>query len=157
MSDINIRFAKEEETGKILFFIKKIAEYEKMEDEVEATEDVLRASIFERHEAEVLFVSCDGKDVGFAVLFQNFSTFIGRAGIWLEDLYVLPEYRGKGCGAALFDKVADIARERGCKRYEWCCLDWNKPSINFYLSRGARAMSDWTTYRLSINNNNKNH
>jgi len=150
MSEIKIRFAQENETDKILYFIRKIAEYEKMESEVEATEEILHASIFERHEAEVLFVSYNGEDAGFAVFFQNFSTFVGRAGIWLEDLYILPEYRGKGCGIALFNRLAEIACERGCKRFEWCCLDWNKQGIDFYLAHGAKPMSDWTTYRLGI-------
>ena len=110
MSKINVRFAQESETEKILFFIKKIAEYEHMEDQVEATAETLHRSIFERREAEALFVSLDGEDVGFAVFFQNFSTFVGRAGIWLEDLYVLPEYRGKGCGEALFSYLAGVAK-----------------------------------------------
>lgn len=149
MSQITIRFAEKTEADKILFFIKKIAEYEKMEDQVTATEQTLKESIFDRHEAEVLFVLFDEKEVGFAVFCQNFSTFVGRAGIWLEDLYVLPEYRGKGCGAALFKRLAEIAKERHCERYEWCCLDWNKPSIEFYKAHGAKAMDEWTTYRLS--------
>ncbi len=149
MSIIEVRCAKESETEKILFFIKKIAEYEKMEDQVEATSETLRQSIFERREAEVVFVSLDGKDVGFAVFFQNFSTFVGRAGIWLEDLYVLPEYRGKGCGEALFSYLAQLANERGCKRFEWCCLNWNTPSIEFYRAHGAKPMSEWTTWRLN--------
>ena len=149
MNKIEIRFAKESETEKILYFIKKIAEYEHMEDQVEATAETLRKSIFERREAEALFVSLDGKDVGFAVFFQNFSTFVGKAGIWLEDLYVLPEYRGKGCGEALFSYLAGVAKERGCKRFEWCCLNWNQPSIEFYRAHGAKPMSEWTTWRLS--------
>ncbi len=149
MSKIEVRFAKESETEKILFFIKKIAEYEHMEDQVEATAETLRQSIFVRREAETLFVSLDGEDVGFAVFFQNFSTFVGRAGIWLEDLYVLPEHRGKGCGEALFTYLAKLAKERGCKRFEWCCLDWNTPSIEFYRAHGAKPMSEWTTWRLS--------
>ena len=94
-------------------------------------------------------MSEDGEEDGFALFYSNFSTFIGRSGLYLEDLFVKPEHRGKGYGKALFSEVARIANERGCKRMEWCCLDWNKPSIDFYLSMGARPMSEWTTYRLS--------
>ncbi|MBQ2755765.1 MAG: GNAT family N-acetyltransferase, partial [Oscillospiraceae bacterium] len=97
----------------------------------------------------VIFALEDGKEVGFAVFFHNFSTFLGRAGLYLEDLFVLPEYRGKGYGKALLKKLAQITVERGCGRLEWCCLDWNKPSIDFYLSLGAKPMDDWTIYRLT--------
>lgn len=103
---------------------------------------------FEKKKAEVIFAVEDGKKVGFALFFHNFSTFLGRAGIYLEDLFVLPEFRGKGYGKALLQRLAAIAVERGCGRLEWACLDWNKPSIDFYLSLGAKAMDIWTTYRL---------
>ncbi len=120
-----------------------------MSDQVVATEDLLREWIFEKKKAEVLFV-CEGdKEVGFALFFHNFSTFLGRAGIYLEDLFVLPEYRGKGYGKALLKKLVQITVERGCGRLEWACLDWNQPSIDFYRSLEAAPMDDWTTYRLT--------
>ena len=114
-----------------------------------ATEDLLKEWIFEKQKAEVLFACLDGVEVGFALFFHNFSTFLGRAGIYLEDLFVTPEHRGKGCGRALLKKLAQIAVERGCGRLEWACLDWNRPSIDLYLSLGAHQMADWTTYRLT--------
>ena len=114
-----------------------------------ATEELLREWIFEKQKAEVLLAEMDGKDVGIALFFHNFSTFLGRAGIYLEDLFVLPEYRGRGCGTALLAKLAQITVERGCGRLEWSCLDWNKPSIDFYLSLGAKPMDEWTVYRLT--------
>ncbi len=149
MGDFSIRFANEEDAGKILFFIKSLAEYENLSSEVVATEELLREWIFEKKKAEVIFAVEDGKEVGFALFFHNFSTFLGRAGIYLEDLFVLPEYRGKGYGKALLRELACITVERGCGRLEWCCLDWNKPSIDFYLSLGAKPLSDWTIYRLT--------
>ena len=99
----------------------------------------------------MLFAVKDGKEIGFALFFHNFSTFLGRAGLYLEDLFVLPEYRGQGCGKAILKKLASIALERGCGRLEWWCLDWNRPSIDFYLSLGAQPMSDWTVYRVAGN------
>ena len=143
------RFAEKKDTALILSFIKGLAEYEKMPDQVVADEALLAEWIFEKQKAEVLFAMEDGKEVGFALFFHNFSTFLGRAGIYLEDLFVLPEYRGKGYGKGLIVKLAQIAVERGCGRLEWWCLDWNKPSIDFYLSLGAEPMSDWTTYRIA--------
>ena len=145
------RFAEENDAAFILQFIRELAEYENMLDEVVATEELLHEWIFEKNKAEVIFVMEDGKEVGFALFFHNFSTFLGRAGIYLEDLYVKPLFRGKGYGKALLKKLAQIAVERGCGRLEWCCLDWNKPSIDFYLSLGAVPMEDWTLYRLSGN------
>jgi GNAT superfamily N-acetyltransferase len=133
----------------ILHFIRDLAEYEKMADQVVASEELLREWIFEKQKAEVLFVCEEGKELGFALFFHNFSTFLGRAGIYLEDLFVLQEYRGKGYGKALLKKLAQIAVERGCGRLEWSCLDWNSPSIDFYRSLGAIPMDDWTTYRLT--------
>ena len=120
-----------------------------MADQVVATEELLAEQLFDRGSAEVLFALEDGKEVGFALFFHNFSTFLGRAGLYLEDLYVLPEHRGKGYGKALLQRLARVARERGCGRMEWWCLDWNKPSIDFYLSLGAEPMEDWTVYRIS--------
>ena len=120
-----------------------------MSGDVVATEELLREWIFEKQKAEVLIAVLDGEEVGFALFFHNFSTFLGRAGIYLEDLFVLPERRGQGVGKALLRRIAQIAVERGCGRLEWSCLDWNKPSIDFYLSLGATPMDEWTTYRLT--------
>ena len=149
MEKLSFRFAQEEDAALILHFIKDLAEYEKMLDEVVATEELLREWIFEKKKAEVVFALEDGVEVGFALFFHNFSTFLGRAGIYLEDLYVKPEYRGKGYGKALLKKLAEIAVERGCGRLEWWCLDWNKPSIDFYKSMGAQSMDEWTVYRIT--------
>ena len=143
------RFATEKDTALILQFIKELASYEKMLSEVVADEATLKEWIFEKQKAEVIFALEDGKEVGFALFFHNFSTFLGRAGIYLEDLYVKPEYRGKGYGKALIQTLAKIAVERGCGRLEWWCLDWNKPSIDFYLSLGAVPMDEWTVYRVT--------
>lgn len=146
---MDFRFAERKDTALILDFIKKLAEYEKMSDEVVAVPEILEEWLFDRRTAEVIFALDGEKEVGFALFFHNFSTFLGRSGIYLEDLFVLPEYRKKGFGKGLIKKLAEIARERGCGRLEWCCLDWNKPSIDFYLSLGAKAMNEWTTYRVA--------
>ena len=149
MNNTQFRFAAEQDTALILDFIKALAEYERMSDQVVATEEILREWIFEKKKAEVIFALENGTEVGFALFFHNFSTFIGRAGIYLEDLFVRPEYRGRGHGKALIKELASITVERGCGRLEWSCLDWNKPSIDFYLSLGATPMDEWTIYRLS--------
>lgn len=146
---LDFRYAKREDAGLILQFIKELADYEKMLDEVVADEEMLEEWIFDKQKAEVIFAVADGREVGFALFFHNFSTFLGRAGIYLEDLYVNPECRGKGYGKAILKKLAAIAVERGCGRLEWWCLDWNKSSIDFYLSLGAEPMSDWTVYRIA--------
>ena len=146
---MTIRAAEEKDCGIILDFIRGLAEYEKMSDQVVATEELLREWIFEKKKAEVLFVCEEEKPVGIALFFHNFSTFLGRAGIYLEDLFVFPEYRGRGYGRALLKRLAQITVERGCGRLEWACLDWNKPSIDFYLSLGAVPMEEWTVYRLT--------
>lgn len=146
---INYRYANINDVSLILHFIKELADYEKMSDEVVANEETLKQWIFEKEKAEVIFALEDDKEVGFAVFFHNFSTFLGRAGIYLEDLYVMPEYRGKGYGKGLIQILAHIAVERGCGRLEWWCLDWNKSSIDFYLSLGAEPMKDWTVYRIT--------
>ena len=148
MNKTEIRFANEEDVDLILDFIKDLAEYEKMSDLVVADEALLREWIFEKKKAEVIFALEDGKEVGFALFFHNFSTFLGRAGIYLEDLYVKPDFRGRGHGKALIKELADIAVKRGCGRLEWSCLDWNTPSIDFYLSLGAKQMNEWTVYRF---------
>lgn len=146
---LTFRFANEQDTEKILFFIRELAAYENMLDDVVATEELLREWIFRKKKAEVLFALECGAEVGFALFFHNFSTFLGRAGLYLEDLYVLPEHRGKGYGKALLQQLARLAVERGCGRLEWWCLDWNQPSIAFYRSMGAQPMDDWTVYRLT--------
>ena len=121
-----------------------------MTDKVIADEETLTEWLFERKTAEVmLVVNDDGQEAGYALYFHNFSTFLGRGGLYLEDLYIRPEFRGRGYGKAAFRELARIAAERGCGRIEWMCLDWNRPSIDFYLSLGAEALSEWTTYRLS--------
>ena len=147
--NLTFRNAERKDTLLILQFIKELADYEKMLNEVVADEATLETWIFDKQKAEVIFALHDGKEVGFALFFHNFSPFLGRAGIYLEDLYVKPECRGKGYGKALLKKLASIAMERGCGRLEWWCLDWNKPSIDFYLSLGAEVMSDWTVYRIA--------
>lgn len=146
---VAFRDAERKDVSLILQFIKEIAAYEKMSDQVIADETTLETWIFDKEKAEVFFVLEEGKEVGFALYFHNFSTFVGRGGIYLEDVYILPEYRGKGYGKAILKKLAAIAVERGCGRMEWVCLDWNQPSIDFYLSLGAQPMSDWTLYRLT--------
>ena len=149
MEQLTFRFAEEKDCGLILFFIRELAAYERMLDEVVTTEAMLREWLFEKRSAEVLFACENGREVGFALFFHNFSTFVGRAGLYLEDLYVLPEYRGRGYGKAILKKLASIAVERGCGRMEWVCLDWNRPSIDFYRSLGAVPMDEWTIYRLA--------
>lgn len=145
----SFRKAVREDVPLILKFIRALAVYEKMEDRVVGDEKLLESELFVRQKAEVIFALEGEKEVGFALFFHNFSTFLGRSGMYLEDLFVLPEYRGKGYGKAILKKLASIAVERGCGRLEWSCLDWNKPSIGFYLSLGAVPMSDWTVYRLT--------
>ena len=146
---INYRYATEQDVPLILYFIRSLAEYEHMADEVVATEALLQEWIFEKRKAEVIFALEGGKETGFALFFHNFSTFLGRAGIYLEDLFVLPEYRGKGYGKGLIKALARIAVERECGRLEWWCLDWNTPSIEFYRSLGAVPMDEWTVYRIT--------
>ena len=140
------RYAEEADAALILEFIKELAEYEKMSVDVVATEELLKEWIFDKKKAEVIFALEDGKEVGFA---------LGRAGIYLEDLFVKEEYRGKGYGKALLKKLAQITVERGCGRLDWSCLDWNRPSIDFYRSLGAEALDEWTVYRLTGETLNK--
>lgn len=143
------RAAVREDVPLILTFIRELADYEGMLDEVVADEATLEEWLFDRRAAEVVFALEEGREVGFALFFHNFSTFLGRSGVYLEDLYVRPEHRGKGYGKALLKRLARIALDRGCGRLEWWCLDWNRPSIDFYLSMGAEPMSDWTVYRVA--------
>ena len=143
-----IRQAERRDVPLLLEFIRGIAKYEHLEHEVVATAETLEAEMFDHHWAEAVFAVVDGREVGFALYFFNFSTFVGHSGLYLEDLFVWPEYRGKGYGKALLLHLAAIARERKCGRMEWTCLDWNQPSIDFYLSLGAVPMNDWTIYRL---------
>ena len=149
MENIIIREAERSDIHLILDFIKRLAEYEKMLDQVVADTAMLESWLFEKNIARVLFVMEGEREVGFALFFHNFSTFLGRAGIYLEDLYVLPECRGRGYGKALLKKLAQIAVDMGCGRLEWSCLDWNTPSIEFYRSLGAVSMDGWTGFRLT--------
>ncbi|MDD7256556.1 GNAT family N-acetyltransferase [Bullifex porci] len=146
---MEFRIAERKDCALILSFIKELAKYEHLENEVVATEKLLEEWIFDKNKAEVLFVLEEGKEVGFALYFHNFSTFLGRAGIHLEDLFVLPEYRGKGYGKAILKKLAQITVQRGSGRLEWCCLDWNTPSINFYESLKAKPLSEWMIFRVT--------
>ncbi len=149
MGEFLLRPAREEDIPALLGFIREMAEYEKMSDQVVATEELLHKWIVEQEKAEVLIPTVDGKSVGYALFFHNFSTFLGKAGIYLEDVYIQPQHRGKGYGKAIFRKLAQIALERGCGRLEWVCLDWNQPSIDFYLSMEAEPQPEWTIYRLT--------
>ena len=146
---LEFRYAERKDTELILKFIHELAEYENLSDQVVATAELLEEWIFDKKKAEVILAVEDGKDVGFALFFHNFSTFLGRAGIYLEDLYIMPKYRGKGYGKALLKELASTALKRGCGWLDWSCLDWNQPSIDFYLSVGAQPLEDWTVYRLS--------
>lgn len=149
MGEVTFRQAKAGDEALVLEFIRGIAQYEKMLDEVVATEESIREWMVEKKMVEVIFAEAEGDTVGFALYFQNFSTFVGRAGLYLEDIFVKPQYRKKGYGKAIFKKLAQIAVERGCQRFEWVCLDWNQPSIDFYRSMGAVPMDQWIIYRLS--------
>ena len=146
---MSFRYAERKDTKLILKFIKELADYENMSEDVEATPELLEEWIFDKNKAEVIFWLENDIEVGFALFFHNFSTFLGRAGIYLEDLFVRPEYRGKGYGKALITQLAKIAVERGCGRLEWSCLNWNQPSIDFYISMGAQRMEEWSVYRVA--------
>ena len=149
---INIRNANESDTNTILKFIKELAEYEKMSKDVTATEELLKENLFVKKLAEVVIAEEDNIPVGFALFFHNFSTFLGKGGIYLEDLYVKPNMRNKGIGKILLKYLANLALERDCGRLEWSCLDWNEPSIAFYKERGAIPMDEWTIYRVTGEN-----
>ncbi len=149
-SAADIRFATVADVPAILGLIRELAEYERLLDQVVADEASLHSALFgERPHVEALVASVAGEAVGFALFFHNFSTFLGKPGVYLEDLFVRPAYRGQGLGKALLQRVAQIAVERDCGRMEWSVLNWNEPSIRFYESLGAKPMSDWTTYRLT--------
>jgi GNAT superfamily N-acetyltransferase len=143
------RTAIREDVPLIYQMICDLALYENLLNEVVCDEATLEDWLFERHRAEVIFAMVADKEVGFALFFHNFSTFLGRSGLYLEDLYVMPDYRHQGIGTAMFKELARIALARECGRMEWWCLDWNQASINFYKGLGAEAMEDWTVYRLS--------
>lgn len=145
----SIRQAQKQDVPLILRLIRELAAYEKMSDQVVATEALLREWVFDKCGAEVIIGEEDGAPVAFALFFASFSTFLGRSGLYLEDLFVLPQSRGKGYGTAMLRRMARIALERGYGRMEWACLDWNRPSIDFYLRQRAEPMRDWTTYRLA--------
>ena len=149
MSKFTIRPARPNEAGLILEFIKKLAAYEKCSDEVVADEATIYNSIFVEKAAEVVFAEEDGVVIGFALFFHNFSTFVGRKGLYLEDLFIIPEKRGLGYGKAILKYLANIAVERNCGRMEWICLDWNTPSLAFYRSIGAIPLDEWTVQRMT--------
>ena len=151
MPTFTIRPAKETEAGMILEFIKKLAAYEKCSDEVVADEATIYNSIFVEKAAEVVFAEEDGIVIGFALFFHNFSTFVGRKGLYLEDLFIIPEKRGLGYGKAILKYLANIAVKRNCGRMEWICLDWNAPSLAFYRSIGAIPLDEWTVQRMHKN------
>lgn len=144
----HIRFATESDIPLIYGFILKMARYEKLENEVDTSEEALHRAIFLEKQAEVILCEAEGKTVGFALFFHNFSTFKGQHGLYLEDIYVDQEFRGRGYGKALFLKLVAIAMERRCRRMEWTALNWNRPAIAFYESLGAIRMSEWSTFRL---------
>jgi len=149
MDNFTIRTANENDCELILQFINELARYEKMENDVSATPESLKEWLFQKRTAEAIFPLENGKEIGFALYFHNFSTFVGKGGLYLEDIFILPEYRGKGYGKAVFRYLIQKAKELDCGRIEWCCLDWNKPSIEFYKSLGAKPLDEWTIYRLS--------
>lgn len=149
IQEFSIRIAEKRDVKLILQFIKSLGEYEKLSHEVVATEEKLAKSLFQQKMAEVIIGEYKGEPVGFALFFNNYSTFLGQAGIYLEDLFILPEMRGKGFGKIMLKHLAKLAVERDCGRLEWACLDWNEPSICFYKKLGAQPMHDWTVYRVT--------
>ena len=149
VSEFHLREAQPGDEGLVLSFIRQLAEYENLLDQVEADEATLRHSLFERKAAHALIAEENGEPIGFALYFYNFSTFIGRPGLYIEDVFIRPEYRGKGYGKAIFRHLANVALKEGCGRMEWTCLDWNEPSLRFYRSMGAVPMEEWTVQRLS--------
>ena len=150
--NLTFRQAQREDCALVLEFVHALAKYERLEHEVAATAELFEEWLFDKHAAEVFFAVVDGKEVGFTLFFTNFSTFLGRGGMYLEDIFVLPEYRNRGIGKAIFRELARICVVRGYGRLDWACLDWNTPSIDFYLSMGAKPLDDWTIYRLQDDN-----
>lgn len=148
IDNFTIRIAKEDDIALILRFIKELADYEKLLHEVVATEEILKETLFVKKAAEVVIAEENNQPIGFALFFHNFSTFLGKPGLYLEDLYIRPEKRGKGYGKKLLAFLAKLALDRDCGRFEWWCIDWNEPSINFYKSIGAIPMDEWTVYRV---------
>lgn len=148
--EIEIRPATEKDLSLVHAFIRKLAVFERLEDQVEATEETLRTSLFGPiPRAEVLLAFVKGEPAGFALYFHNFSTFVGQPGLYLEDIYIDEQHRGRGIGSALFSRLGAIAAERGCRRFEWAVLEWNRSAIRFYERLGARMLSDWRLFRLS--------
>ena len=146
---IQLRFAEPQDSSLLLQFIRELAAYEHLEDHVEATEGRLRQYLFEEKKGEVILGEYAGVPAGFALFFHNFSTFLGKPGIYIEDLFVKPEFRGRGMGKTLLSFIAGLAAERNCGRMEWACLNWNEPAIGFYLSQGALPLKEWTAYRIT--------
>lgn len=144
-----LRETSENDLSLILGFIKEIAEYEKLSHAVDATEESLKKYVFEKRRAEVLIVEKDENPIGYVVYFYNFSTFTGTSGLYLEDVFIRSEYRGMGLGKEIFKILGKLAREEGCKRMEWVCLNWNEPSKKFYKGLGAISMDEWITFRLT--------
>ena len=155
LDGFTIRFANEDECPLILKFIKELADYENLLNEVVATEEILKESIFVNKKAQVVFGELNGEPVSFALFFNNFSTFLGRAGVYLEDLYVKPEYRNKGIGKIMLSFLGKVAKDNNYGREEWWCLDWNKSSIEFYKKMGAVPMDEWTVFRVTGENLDK--
>lgn len=148
LEGLALRRAVRGDSPLLLTMIRELAEYEKMADEVAADEATLDEWLFQKEQAEAYICEYRGQDAGYLIFFHNFSTFIGRAGMYIEDIYIRPAFRGMGLGRETLRQAAILARERGCRRLEWACLDWNVPSIGFYMSIGAAPLDEWTTYRL---------
>ncbi len=148
-TEFTIKHAEEKDLPHILSLIKEIADFENLSHEVTATEEILREQLFEKKHAEVILALLNKEIIGYALYFHNFSTFLGKAGLYLEDIYIKEKFRGRGFGKKLFRYLAALSIKRGCGRMEWCVLNWNRKAIDFYEAAGARAMSEWTTYRLS--------